>query len=236
MRSRGEASFTNLPNFAAKLYDHLTRTPSLQTQVEEIALDLAARIGDFGRLLDVGSGPGWLLLKLHRLNPTLALYGLDIAGSMVDVARQNLAGLHVDLRQGSIRATNYDPAFFDLITCTGSFYLWDQPVDCLEEIYRLLKPDCSAYLYETHRDFQPQEFQQALRLNLRAEGPLRRLLLPFILKKQLKMTYCPAEIVHLLEQTRFAPHYSLDKITLTGLPIWLRLRLTRPAHSLTQTP
>jgi ubiquinone/menaquinone biosynthesis C-methylase UbiE len=227
MSKKDEASFINLPGFGARLYDHLTRTGAIQRQLEEIAQDLVARI-ERGRLLDIGSGPGRLLLAIHRLNPNLDLFGLDISASMIKVARQNLAGIEVDLRCGNIRHTDYDCNYFDLITCTGSFYLWAQPAACLDEIFRILKPACSAVLFETHRDFDPAGFRPALRANLRQESLLRRLITPVLLHKQLHMTYRIDEIVHLVGQTPFAASYAVEPISLAGLPIWLRLRLIKP--------
>jgi SAM-dependent methyltransferase len=32
-----------------------------------------------GRVLDIGTGPGWLLREIHTLNYALQLYGLDIS-------------------------------------------------------------------------------------------------------------------------------------------------------------
>ncbi len=198
----------------------------MQGQFKEIAQDLVDSL-DRGRLLDIGTGPGRLLLEIHRLNPDLDLFGLDIAASMVKVATKNLAGIGVDLRLGNIRQTDYESNFFDLVTCTGSFYLWDHPEQCLEEIFRLLKTGRSAYLFETHQDVNPNEFQEALRANLRSENLFRRLIAPLFLKRQLRMTYRIDEITGIIKRTNFANSFTIEEITLGGLPIWLRITLTK---------
>jgi len=226
MRSRGEDSFTHLPRFGARLYNGLTRTRAIEIQVKEIAQELVSRI-DHGRLLDIGTGPGRLLLEIHRLNPNIELFGLDISEAMVQVAGQNLAGIKVDLRQGNIRQTGYDGNFFDLVTRTGSFYLWDQPENCLEEIHRILKVGQAAFLFETHRDYDDNEFRAVLRTNLEKETLFRRLTSPLFLKKQLKITYGIDEVAEIIGHTSFAKSYVLEKITLAGLPIWLRIKLPR---------
>lgn len=182
MSSRGEGSFVNLPRFGARLYNSLTRTRPIEALFKEVGQYLASKIRH-GRLLDVGTGPGWLLFEIYRLAPEIELFGLDISDSMVQLAKKNLSGIRVDLRQGNIRSTNYESNFFDVVTCTGSFYLWDHPEECLEEIYRILKENQSACLFETYRDFDNGEFRRTLKTNLQKENLLRRLITPFFLKK-----------------------------------------------------
>ena len=228
MSGRGEASFVSLPGFGAQLYDKLTQTSAIQRQCREIAQELATRV-ECGRLLDIGTGPGKLLLELHHLNPNLELFGLDISASMIKVAEKNLSEVDIDLRCGNIRQTDYKSEFFDIVTSTGSFYLWHQPQACLEEVYRILKTGRSAYLFETYRDFNLNEFQDALRANLRQESFFHRLIPPLLLKRQLKMTYQLDELIEIVKQTSFANSHSIEKLTLGGLPIWLRLSLSKPS-------
>jgi ubiquinone/menaquinone biosynthesis C-methylase UbiE len=192
----------------------------------EIAADLASRV-DRGRLLDIGTGPGRLLLEVYRLNPYIELFGLDISDAMVNLAKSNLSGIKVDLRQGSICKTAYEGDYFDIITCSGSFYLWDYPEECLEEIYRILKVGQSAYLFESYRDYERGEFRNALRTNLRGENLFRRLVSPVFLRKQLRMTYNIDEVAGIIRRTSFSDNHAIEKIVLAGLPIWLRIMLTK---------
>jgi ubiquinone/menaquinone biosynthesis C-methylase UbiE len=226
MRNRGEHSFINLPRFGASLYDRMTQSRAIKAQFREIAQDLVSRVSH-GRLLDIGTGPGRLLIEIHKMNSDIELFGLDVSASMIGAARKNLTGIKTDLRQGNIRSTSYESDFFDIITCTGSFYLWEYPVESLEEIFRILKEGQSAYLYETYKDFDRIELKKALRANLKNEQLLLRLITPFFLKKQLKMTYKSGEVAEIIEQTRFAGNYKLDMIILAGLPIWMRIELRK---------
>jgi ubiquinone/menaquinone biosynthesis C-methylase UbiE len=228
MKSRGQDSFVNLPGLAARLYNSLTRTRAIERQHQEIAHDLVSRI-ECGRMLDIGTGPGKLLFEVHQLNPGIELFGLDISEAMVQLARENLTGINVNIQCGDVRHTNYTDNFFDIVTCTGSFYLWDHPEECLEEIFRILKKSQSAYLFETYQDFNESEVQEALKANLRGESLVRRLITPLFLMKQLRMTYRTSEIAEIIQCTSFAGSHSLEKITLGGLPACLRIRLTKCA-------
>jgi ubiquinone/menaquinone biosynthesis C-methylase UbiE len=180
-------------------------------------------------MLDVGTGPGKLLFEVHQLNPGIELFGLDISEAMVQLARKNLTGINVDIQRGDVRHTNYPEDSFDVVTCTGSFYLWDNPEECLEEIFRILKRSQSAYLFETYQDFNESEVHEALEANLRGERWVRRLITPVFLRRQLRMTYRTSEIEGIILHTSFRGSHSLEKMTLGGLPAWLRIRLTKDA-------
>ncbi len=226
MKGRGQESFVSLPMFAARLYESLTHTEAIERQHREIAGDLVSRIAR-GRLLDVGTGPGRLLFEVHQLNPDIELFGLDISEAMVQLAKKNLAGANAIIQRGDIQSTDFADDFFEMVTCTGSFYLWDNPVKGLEELFRILKKDRSAYLFETYQDFNESAVQEALKANLRGESLVRRLTTPVFLKRQLRMTYRTSEIAEIIQGTRFAASHSMEKITLGRLPAWLRIRLTK---------
>ncbi len=228
MKGRGQESFVSLPRFAARLYNALTHTQAIERQHREIARDLVARLAR-GRLLDIGTGPGRLLSLVHELNPELELFGLDISEAMVHLARKNLAGLNVNLQRGDIRSSGFPDDFFEMVTCTGSFYLWDGSEECLEEIFRILKRGHSAYLFETYQDFDESAVQKALKANLQQESLVRRLVTPRLLMSQLRMTYRTNEISDIIKRTAFADSYTLDPTSLGGPPAWLRIRSTKPA-------
>jgi ubiquinone/menaquinone biosynthesis C-methylase UbiE len=226
MTGRGQDEFVRFPGIAARLYGSLTRGRAIQQQHGEIAFDLVSRI-QRGRLLDVGTGPGYLLIELHRLNPALELFGLDISQSMVDLARVNVAGLGIDIWQGAIQKAPCDDNFFDLVTCTGSLYLWDEPQSGLDEVFRILKPDRSAVLFESYRDCDRASVLKAVDGNLRGEALMRRMIAPRLFLKQLRMTYATSEILAMVQQTRFAGSHAIDRIALAGVPAWLRITLTK---------
>lgn len=146
---------------------------------------------------------------------------------MVELAQRQLSGVGANIRLGDIQHTGYAADFFDLVTCTGSFYLWDFPRECLEEVFRILKPHQSAYLFETFKDCDMRELRKVLKTNLGGENLVRRTLAPHFLMKQLRMTYSKDEVAGIIHQTSFAHSYAIDPVRLGGLPAWLRIRLTK---------
>ena len=226
MRSRGEIQFVKFPRFAAGLYSRLTRTPSLQQQYQEIAACLSGQVKS-GRLLDIGTGPGRLLLEVHKLNPGLQLHGLDISQAMIELARKNLAGMTADLKVANVCTTGYEGDFFDAVACTGSFYLWDQPKQGLEEIHRILKPGCSAHLFEARRDYDRDAYRAALKTNLKREGLAMRLFGPLLLAEALRMAYRADEVAEIIGRTSFAGGCRIETLALVGLPIWMHIQLAK---------
>ncbi|MEJ2279058.1 MAG: class I SAM-dependent methyltransferase [Candidatus Lokiarchaeota archaeon] len=140
MNERGEKQFSHLPKFAAKLYDKLMKNKPIELQISEIANDIISNCNS-GSILDVGTGHGRLLKKLHELAPNLELYGLDISHAMIKLAKNNLKSYNIDLQVSNILKTPYNDENFDIVTCTGSFYLWNKPIESVNEIFRILKPE-----------------------------------------------------------------------------------------------
>jgi ubiquinone/menaquinone biosynthesis C-methylase UbiE len=231
LKSRGQASFVEMPSFGAKLYSDLTRTGAIERQQEEIARDLVSQVEE-GRLLDVGTGPGTLLLKVHEVNPRLELHGLDVSEAMAQLARTNLAKIGAKVHCGDILRTDYEDGFFDVVTCTGSFYLWDDPEECLDEVFRILKKGGSALLYETHQDVDTTQVRKAVKINLEGEGLVRKLVAPGLLMKQLRMTYRASEVADIVNRTSFADNCLIEQTTIAGLPVWLRIHLAKPVGTL----
>jgi ubiquinone/menaquinone biosynthesis C-methylase UbiE len=157
----------------------------------------------------------------------MELYGHDISASMIDVARKNLKNIPVKLEVGSIRQTKYDSNFFSIITCSGSFYLWDYPIESIEEIYRVLKNGQTAYFFEAYKDINNEEFRIGLKNNLRQLNWIRRIFGPLAIRMSIKKSYSIEEITKILEKTSFAGSFKIEKIKLSGIPMWVRITLKK---------
>lgn len=221
-----EYGYVNFPPLAARFYDAFMLGKATQEQVRRIAEDLAASASG-GRLLDIGTGPGRMLGHLHELRPDMELYGLDISKSMIDIARKNLSHFSPDLRVGTIRKTNYEDDNFDMVTCTGSMYVWQEPVSCLNEIERILKPGGRAILIETYKDFDKIALLRALGVMMRNQAFVRGLLTPLMLGQQLRMTYRFHEYERIARASKFKDAVELRKMSVARLPVWVRIELRK---------
>ncbi|MCG3222672.1 MAG: class I SAM-dependent methyltransferase [Candidatus Heimdallarchaeota archaeon] len=225
-KTRGEVFYQKIPKIGAIFYEKLMDSEMIRIQIEEITKEILSKVKT-GKILDVGIGPGRLLQRIHKLNPKLKLYGLDLSKSMYNRAKKNLEGLEIELLHCNITKTEFDSNYFDLVTCTGSFYLWDQPIRGLNEIHRILKNNSSALLFETYTDYNEVMFKKSLQENLKKIKPHKRPVAKRLLNKQLKITYTLSEVEEILSKSTFSKNYSIEKTVLSNLPIWLKISLIK---------
>lgn len=225
-KTRGEGFYKKIPKIGAVFYEKLMDSDMIKIQTEEIASEILSKV-DNGKILDIGSGPGILLKRINEINPKLNLYGLDISKSMYKQAKKNLEGLEIELILGNIMETEFDSNYFDLVTCTGSFYLWDKPIESINEIHRILRNNSKALLFETYTDYDKNKFKESLTENMKKIKLHKRPVAKRLLKKQLNITYTVKEVEKILKKSLFTDSFSIEKIILSNLPVWLRISLCK---------
>jgi ubiquinone/menaquinone biosynthesis C-methylase UbiE len=190
---------------------------------------------DTGRLLDVGTGSGLQLKAIHTTAPSLELFGLDISRAAIRVARKNLEGLEIDLKEGSIESTDYDDDFFDLVTCNSSASYWRNPGSCFNEIFRILKHGRCAVLFEPQSDFDMDEVVQILDKTHADKNCLRRFLGRNLHKYGLLWghklglrVYSIDEWREIASNSQFDTSHSIERTTLQKLPIFAQITLNKP--------
>lgn len=141
-------------------YNALSRRSPFQKHYALVADDVAALRP--ASILDLGTGPGWLLLRLRERLPGASLHGADISRAMVEKAAQNLAGSGIELRCAGAESLPYPDASFDVVVSTGSLHHWKNPVAGLNEVYRVLKPGGRALVYDLVRKM-PEDVTRRVR-------------------------------------------------------------------------
>ena len=106
-------------------YDAVSRTRVFQDQYELAAEDIV-KCRSTGEVLDIGTGPARLLLRLHERAPALRLTGLDTSAAMVNAARRNLAraGLAraIRIRKANASKLPFRDTSFDPVVRTGAIH------------------------------------------------------------------------------------------------------------------
>ena len=175
------------------LYARLAKGPLLRRIYRRFVGDLAVgqkSLPAGGRVLDVGTGPGFLPAYLARERPDLDLWGLDFSHSMI----RRAAGRHPELRKWLVadaRALPFPAGVFDQALATFSLHIWPKPALGVQEMVRILKPGGRAWIFELRREAAADELRQFAR----AEA------LPFL------MVYPGFKVVswqHSLRQAEFA--------------------------------
>jgi len=98
------------------------------------------------RVMDVATGPGFLLVELARLLPDAVLYAQDEAEPMLALARERAAGLGVELEtvHGPAERIGLDDGVVDVVTCKQLLHECRDVDDVVREIHRVLAPDSRA--------------------------------------------------------------------------------------------
>jgi SAM-dependent methyltransferase len=135
---------------SAWLYDALAGA-LLERFYDRVAAEVAAA-RPVGRVLDVGSGPGRLAVRLAQVAPRLEVHGVDIARSMVARAtrRAERAGLsdRVRFTVGDAARLPFPEAHFDGVVSTLTLHHLKDPARALAEVHRVLKPGGEVWIYD----------------------------------------------------------------------------------------
>jgi ubiquinone/menaquinone biosynthesis C-methylase UbiE len=140
-----------LEGFLARWYAGITGKDL--GEVRRLAGVIAGRVADGGSVLEVAPGPGYLAIELARLG-TCRVTGLDISRTFVRMAAENArsAGVEVAFHEGDAAAMPFADDSFDFLVCRAAFKNFTEPVQALNEMYRVLRPGGSALIIDLRRD------------------------------------------------------------------------------------
>ena len=142
----------------AKAYDELDRLfgEILFQGFAESALRMGVAEG---RVLDVGTGPGWIPIRLALLNQKFSIEAIDLSQNMLDVAGRNAKAFGVDSRirfsLGDAKAIPFEPHTFDLVPCHNMLHQLSEPSIVLREIHRVAKPEGAILVRDVRRLHRP---------------------------------------------------------------------------------
>jgi ubiquinone/menaquinone biosynthesis C-methylase UbiE len=159
------------------------------------------------RVLDLGCGPGQILVMMKQRWPGMQITGIDAGPAMIEKARSDAKDAGVEITydvlrigpQGDARLP-YDNASFDLVTCNSVIHHLTDPVGALDEIARVATPDGAVLV----RDLQRPKLLLPYALHVRVfgryyEGEMRRLY-----EASVAAAYTPAEFGALLARSKLA--------------------------------
>ena len=148
-----EQAYANVRAFdlpSAGAYDALVASV-LEGFYARVAAEVAAAYPG-GKVLEVGSGPGRLAVRLAREAPSITLTGVDISEAMFERAARRAAGAglseRVRFEVGDVAALPFTDQEFDGVVSTLSLHHWSDPARGLAEIHRVLKPGGEARIYD----------------------------------------------------------------------------------------
>jgi ubiquinone/menaquinone biosynthesis C-methylase UbiE len=144
-----------IPWPGSALYNAVSSTKIFFQHYELVAHEVA-RYGAAECMLDIGTGPGHLLLALRKTLPDTELVGVDISPAMVALAHRNVRAHgqapRIEVRLAGADALPFADGTFDRVISTGSLHHWKEPLRALSEAHRVLKADGYALMYDLVRD------------------------------------------------------------------------------------
>jgi ubiquinone/menaquinone biosynthesis C-methylase UbiE len=130
------------------LYARLAQGPLMRVIYRFFVGDLVAALPLNTRLLDVGTGPGYLPEYLAPVRPDLEIWGVDCSYDMIRRAQPRPVRWVV----ADACSLPFAEAVFDQVIATFTFHIWPCPVSGINELQRLLKPGGRAWIYELRRE------------------------------------------------------------------------------------
>ena len=116
------------------------------------AIPLKAR----GAAIDLGCGPGDLVVELATQAPGLRVTGVDLSEEMLAQSRTNArrTGVadRVAFRSGDAGHIPFEDDALDMVISTLSLHHWQDPPAVLDEIARVLRPGGAFMILDLRRD------------------------------------------------------------------------------------
>ena len=197
-----------IPSPLASSYEKATRMV-IETYYSEVADEIVSNLID-GIILDLGTGPGYLPIEIAKRNPLIRIIGIDLSRKLILMARRNAskAGLsdRVDFRVGNASKLQFEDASFDMVLSTGMLHSLRDPVRVLREVYRVLKKNAEAWIYDPARvasQIDTEKWKASLTLREKFFLWLFKVLK---LHKPIR-TYTHKQAVAIIEGTRFERYW-----------------------------
>jgi len=138
----------------AAWYDRLT-TVALRPLYRAAAGHVLAALPSGGRVLDVGTGPGQLLVELGSRRDDVALAGIDPSADMVGHATKRIEAAGFSGRTELHVAATEDLPFadesFDAVVSTLSSHHWSDPAAAIAEQARVLRPGGQLWIFDLRK-------------------------------------------------------------------------------------
>ena len=132
---------------------------------------VAGKVSEGETILEVAPGPGYLSIELAKMG-SYHITGLDISPTFVEIAQAKAkeAGVDVDFRQGNASHMLLAGDLFDFIVCSAAFKNFSEPVQAMDEMFRVLKPGGTALIIDLRPDASIDEIEMHIRKDMALTG------------------------------------------------------------------
>jgi ubiquinone/menaquinone biosynthesis C-methylase UbiE len=153
---------TKMPVLLASIYDKAARMviDSYYIPTAEEVIALLSQIKTISpeadrRILDLGTGPGYLLIEIAKRVHNFQIDGIDPLLKSIKIARKNAmrasVGDRIHFEVGDANKLRFKENSYDMIVSTGAFHELKNPIGVLNECYRVLKSGGEVFIHDPAR-------------------------------------------------------------------------------------
>ena len=133
-------------------YERVSR-PLTRRLYERVVADLvAAPLPSGARILDVGTGPGLLALRIAAACPQCTVDAVDLSPEMIQRAQHTAAATGradaVTFAVADVARLPFPDGTFDVVLAILSLHHWPDPRAGLRELNRVLRPEAQVWIYD----------------------------------------------------------------------------------------
>ncbi len=226
-----------VPKIALDLYDKVARAASGKFY-SKLAIQIAKIVKrkKVKKILDIGTGSGYLPINIARRTEKVLVFGIDIDEKMIERARENAAELGIPPNKVLFSVIDaqklpFKNDEFEFIVSTGVLREVENPAKMFDEIYRVLKKgekvESEAWVYDFCRDAKDSEIKRELNeidkmLKANKMEKSQRDWIELIRKREITIkSYSEREILSLLENSKFK-NYTVER---DG--VWIKIVLKK---------
>jgi len=140
---------------AARAFDRISRFPQFRL-LRRMLLRELKKYHPSGIIVDIGCGPGYLVVLIAMTFPDVQVIGVDISEEMTETAACLISNLglepQVTFRLGESQRLPFENGEVDFIVSSFSLHHWSEPEQALWEIQRVLKPGGQFLIFDLRRD------------------------------------------------------------------------------------
>jgi len=139
-----------IPGLFASIYEKGTRLV-IDSYYGPVAEEVVSHLKS-GRLLDLGTGPGYLPIEIVKRSSSIEIDGVDLGRKLIKMARENArrAGVtnRVNFEFGNASRLRFEDSSYDMVISTGMLHTLKNPIRVIKECHRVLKPGGEAWIYD----------------------------------------------------------------------------------------
>lgn len=130
-------------------------------------------VKDGHRILEVGSGPGFVTELLFKGFNDIKVTSIDIDGNLINVAKERLGNSYegrLEFVETYVEETPFEDNTFDIAICRLVFQHLSKPMDAAKEIHRVLKPGGKIIILDVDNGMWGTTYPENNFLNMLNEG------------------------------------------------------------------